>query len=212
MGSILSDFLENMSECDIKQTMGVDDNPERSSVGKFMRHTGGENPIEYHISAKDGELLARAEEQKGNSLIPYSLRNHIIGKRRAMVLLIKNPEDEVVLCLRRSFYIFASTTIVKNHNNQVLAYILGQFNPLYENYDIRGKDKKLKATVRSPIWKWTFPVLNLNKKPIGMIRKKLPDLAAAMTYRDHLNIQFSDQTLEEKILLLATALIIGIEH
>ena len=212
MGSLLSDLLENVSECDIKQTMGVDDNPERSSVGQFIRHTGGENPVEYHISAKDGELLAIAQEQKGHSLIPYSLRNHFIGKRRPMVLLVKNPEDEVVLCLRRSFYIFASTSIVKDHNNQVLAYILGQFNPLYENYDIRGKDKKRKIIVRSPMWTWTFPVFNLRKKPIGMIKKKHTDFAAVMTYRDQLNIQFADRPLEEKILILATALTIGIEH
>ena len=211
MHSLLSDFFLDMPELNIRQTMGVDDKPDRSALGKFIRHTGGENPLEYEITTKNGEFLGLAQEQKGGSLIPFSIRYSFIGKRRPMVFLIKNQNQEVVFCLRRPFFILSSTTIIKDPNNQVLGYIWERFDPLYQKYELRNKNKKLQHTVRSPLWKWTFPVLNSRKRKIAMIRKKIPSLGQAMTYRETLNIHFPNQSLEDKISILATAFAICID-
>ncbi len=212
MDSPLLTFFNNLSEFEINQTLGVEEDGNRGSFSRFFRHTGGLTANEYKITGGDQELLGLIQEIKTEKFIPFWLRNSYASKRRSMQMVVTDSDYKTILYLRRPMHILTSTTIIENNEHETLAYIYERFDPFNRKYELRSKEKRLVAFIKAPIIKpWTFPVLNLRKKEIGLIKKKWPSMGEYLTYRETLSVKYRTASLEEKIMILVTALVLSID-
>ena len=212
MNSSSLTFFNNLSEFEINQTLGVGEDKKSGSLGKFFRHTSGSTATEYKITRGHQELLGLAQEIKTESFLPFWVRNSYAPKRRSIQMVIKDSNDKTILYVKRPMHILTSTTIVANNECEILAYIYERFDPFNRNYELRSRENRLVAFVKAPIIKpWTFPVLNLRKEEIGLIKKKWPNVGEYLTYRETLSIKYNTTSLEEKIMIFATALALSID-
>ena len=213
MDSFLADFFNDLSEFEIKQTLGVSEGHRPGILTKIFRHATHQSANEYELRKKSNEPLGLAQEfKKDSAAIPHWMKSYYIGKRRPLTFTVTNQNEDVILYLRRPFHIFSSTTIIKNSNHEILGYIWRRFNPVIRKYEFHTAERQLLAYIKAPILKpWTFPILNLRKKEIGLIKRKRPSLGEYMTHRETLNIKYLNMSLEEKIMTLATALTICID-
>ena len=205
-------FFNDLSEFEINQTLGVEEDESRGAVSRFFRHTGGLTANEYKITGGNQELLGLVQEIKTESFLPFWLRNSYASKRRSMQMVIMDSNHETILYLRRPMHILTSTTIIKDDEHKTLARIYERFDLFNRRYELRSKENRLVAFVKAPIIKpWTFPVLNLSKKQIGLIKKKWPGVGEYFTYRETLSIKYQTTSLEEKMMIFVTALVLSID-
>ena len=210
MSPFLSSFLESLSEFELRQTMGVEDGPESGSITKFFKHTGYETLNEYQIVKKNDEIWGSVEECHPGNITLYSLKKAFLGSRRPTKFVVKNNNDRAFLYIKRPFYLIASTSVVQDRNNRILGYVSEQFDFFKRKYQIRGANKKLLGLIDSTVLKlWTFPVLDLRKKEIAMIEKKMPKFGEFMTYRETLHIKCDPcVSPEAKMMILVTGLVL----
>lgn len=212
MNSLLPTFFNNLSEFEINQTLGVGEDKRNGSLIKFFRHTGGLTANEYKITRGRQELLGLAQEVKKESFLPFWIKNNYAPKRRSMQMVIKDSNDKIILHVKRPMHILTSTTIVANNKSEILAYIYERFDLFNRKYELRSRENRIMAFVKAPIVKpWTFPVLNLRNEEIGLIKKKWPSVGEYLTYRETLSIKYKTTSLEERIMIFATALVLSID-
>ena len=207
-------FKSSLSEFELRQTYGVGvSGPEVSRFEKFMKHTGYETPNEYEIYSGE-ECCGRIQEIKKPSLVPFSLKKAFFSGRRGILFSVTDESGNIILYIKKPWHLLVSTYTVLSADEQPLAFVWRRLDPLFNKYDILFEDKKPFARINSSVAKpWTFPVLDPRQgREIGKIRKKIPSLGEAMTYRDTLHVRCDgDFSNLEKALFLATALAIAID-
>lgn len=212
MDSPLLAFFNDLSEFEINQTLGVEKDGSRGLLSRFFRHTGGLTADEYKITRGNRETLGLVQEIKTEGFLPFWLRNSYAPKRRSRQMVITDNNYKTILYLRRPMHILTSTTTVKDNGHNTLAYIYERFDLFNRKYELRSKENRLVAFIKAPIIKpWTFPIFNLRKKEIGLIKRKWPSVGEYFTYRETLSIKYQTTSLEERIMILVTALVLSID-
>ena len=206
MSDSLSHFLENLSEFEFKQTMGVDDGSR--AVEKFLKHTSYETINEYQILTKNQKPWGVTQECDVNNITLYALKKYFLRSKRATRFLIRDSHGRVRFYVKRPFHFLTSTNIAEDRNHNVLCYVFRRFSLFNRRYELRTANKRLLGFIDAPITKpWTFPVFDLRRRRIGLIRKKIPGVGELMTYRETLHIRCSSTlSTEGKMMMMVTAL------
>ena len=147
-----------------------------------------------------------------NGLFSFFSRN-LFGSHRPLEVSIWDHERQPVLNFKRPFFFFFSSFVVRNADGSELGQVKRRFGILNKKYDLLDENEKLFMTVKSPIWRlWTFWLLDLNGKEVGVISKNWGGLLKEVfTDTDRFQIDFPQIDWKKKAVVLATAISIDMD-
>lgn len=180
-------------------------------IGEVLLGFEGKN--KYAISDGQNEIFATAEEYSWG-LASWIFRQ-IFRYWRSFEIHIKDLEGNLLYILKCPFRFFFKTLYLTNVSGESLGHIQQRFAILSKKFDIMNERGRRIGTIRSPLLKiWTFEVKSRGRT-VGEIQKKWSGaLSELFTDKDNFIINFSDSGLdhEERILILATSLLIDIVY
>ena len=178
---------------------------------KYIHHI---TPNFYNIKTTDGKKIGQIAEIK-DGILPFFIRKAILNIHRPSHLLVQDQKGNIILHLYRPFWFFFSKLIIKDTQGRILGKVQRKFSLFHKAYVLSVFQKKEPfAMIKSNLFKiWTFPVLDIQKKPIAEIKKKWNKaIKEILTDLDILSIQLHHLPLSQKIVIFATAISIDFDY
>ena len=210
MTSKLKAFVENLTEFQMHQTLGVGE-----ADKKLMNHINHNAPYEFEIQDSNKEVIGMAQEQAEDSLAPFWLKNAYLKGHRAMTFKISDESFDPILYLKKDNNFFSTSYLLYNENKEPLGSIKKRFQLFITKFDFYwGKlRKRPMAFIHAPITKpWTYPIYNPRKREIGKIKRLNPSVGQALTYRATFKLQCEKMSVEEKIMALSASIALAVGY
>jgi hypothetical protein len=166
----------------------------------------------YRLFNRDNDELGFAAES--NKGILGFLARQFLRTHRPLNIDCFDGQNNVMLNLSRPFFFFFSDLTVKTGEGEVLGHIHRRFGIIYKKYDLCDAEGKAFAFVKAPIWRlWTFPILDISEREIGVITKKWGGLLKEFfTDADRFGVQLPQEfTWQQKVIAFSAALSIDMD-
>jgi hypothetical protein len=175
--------------------------------------TNFETRNKYSIMDQNQVVIGYAAESSPG-LFSFIVRQ-ILRRHRPMKVQCFDNDRKVIMHLDRPFYFFFSDLTIMTEGHQVLGHVRRRFSLFYKKYDLCDEADVVFATVQAPFWNiWTFPILDMADREIGVITKKWGGLLKELfTDADRFGVQLPESfSWQKKAVVFGAALSIDMDY
>eukprot|EP01113_Clastostelium_recurvatum_P037294 TRINITY_DN5432_c0_g2_i2.p1 TRINITY_DN5432_c0_g2~~TRINITY_DN5432_c0_g2_i2.p1 ORF type:complete len:437 (-),score=163.23 TRINITY_DN5432_c0_g2_i2:124-1434(-) len=178
---------------------------------------GFEQANKYSLRNEQGVAVGYIAEELGG--ITKTIVRNVLTTNRAFKATIFDDAGKVLFTVRRPVHVISSTMYVYNPIGEEIGQIFQRFHVLRRKYDIYLQKKQI-AEIDMPMLSWDFvlkdeeggPLASVNKDWTNLTKELFTDASQYVVRMDALQDSTRPLTLDERAIVLATAITIDFDY